>query len=374
MRIAIDTRLNSYRTGGIPHYTSQLLAAMIALAPGDQFITIAHRKPPRESLVYGSSITRRRVWTPPHHRWEQMLLPLELRRLRADVIHFPDVIPLFRLRAPTVITVHDLAFLRYPHILDQSARRFYGQIRRAVARADAIIAVSESTRRDLADLLAVDPARVDVVYEAAAAHFQPLKLQSDATRTIQGQSLRANTFALFVGTVEPRKNLATLIQALGIVRERRDLDPPPLLVIAGARGWLDDDVFALVKRLRLADAVRFVGNVGVHDLVWLYNACRVYLHPELYSGFGLPVLEAMQCGAPTIVADTSSLPEVAGDASLLIPPEDVAAWAEAWRNVWQDGDLRNRLRDAGRQQAAKFTWDTAAQATLQIYRRIVREH
>lgn len=375
MRIAIDTRLNSYRVGGIPEYTNQLLMGLADLTANDVVIKIEHRKPALGSYVYGTE--RRRVWTPPHNRWEQTLLPWELRHLRADVIHFPDFIPLFKLRAPTVITVHDLAFVRFPEILDAAARRYYGQIGRAVQRADAIIAVSQNTRRDLAEFLNVDPARVDVVPEAAAAHFKPLDLPQHAERTINGHTLRRDTFALFVGTLEPRKNLPTLLRALRSVLDRHaqrrhtDADPPSL-VIAGARGWLDSDIFALVRDLRLGNAVHWLGPVDTRILVWLYNACRLYLHPELYSGFGLPILEAMQCGAPVVAANVASLPEVAGNAGLLLPPEDVAAWADAWSALWHSSTRRDQLRRAGVQRAAQFSWANTARQTLAVYRRIAQ--
>lgn len=368
MRIVIDARLNAYRTGGIPQYTRQLLRAMAEIAPEQRFVALNHRKA-EAPVVQAANIAHRRVWTPPHHRLEQMALPLELTGIDADVLHFPDFIPLFRLRRPTAITIHDLAFIRYPEILDAAARRYYGQIRRAVERADAIIAVSESTRRDIAELLAVEPERVDVVYEAAAPQFQPLDLPPDAERTINGHLLRRDRFGLFVGTLEPRKNLPTLLRALHLLGEQPHIDPPKL-VIAGPRGWLDDDIANLVSQLRLADTAQFIGGVEIDDLVWLYNACRVYLHPELYSGFGLPILEAMQCGAPVISADNSSLPEVAGTAALLLPAQNVAAWAEAWHNTWIDRALRQQMREAGRQQAARFSWSTAARETLSIYARI----
>ncbi len=371
MRTAIDLRLNSYRGGGIPQYTNQLLYALADVARADdQFVAIRHRKPAIGSVVYGRTIDTRKVWTPPHHRWEQLILPLELVRLRADVIHFPDFIPLFRMRVPTVITVHDLAFIHYPQILDRNARRYYSQIQRAVERADAVIAVSHSTRNDIVELLKIDPAKIEVIHEAAAPHFKQLELAPQARHTINGHELVANTFALFVGTIEPRKNLQTLLHALHTLRQQGE---PPVLVVAGTRGWLDEPVFALVEQLGIAEHVRFIGGVSERDLVWLYNACRVYVHPELYSGFGLPILEAMQCGAPVIAADTSSLPEVAGDAAILLSPTDHQAWAETWQRVWHNNQLRGQLRQRGLQRAAAFTWTAAAQQTLDIYRRVANK-
>jgi len=370
MHIAIDNRLSAYRVGGIPEYTRQLVAATAEqLGTKDRLTIIEHRRGPRGMLGYGRPITRRGVWTPPHHRWEQLLLPLELAGLAADVVHFPDFIPLFQLRAPTVITVHDLAFLRFPGILDPNARRYYGQIDAAVRRADAIIAVSESTRHDLDELLGVDPRRVAVIHEAAAPAFGPLDRAAVSERRIGDARLRAGDFALFVGTLEPRKNLRTLLEALRLVIDRKRTAPK--LVIAGPRGWLDDPLFATVRRLRLEPHITFTGAVDRRALVWLYNACRVYLHPELYSGFGLPVLEAMQCGAPVIAARSSSIPEVAGDAALLLEPEDPEAWADAWEQLWDDSAARRELGARGIERAAGFSWQRAAASTLDVYRRVV---
>jgi glycosyltransferase involved in cell wall biosynthesis len=267
--------------------------------------------------------------------------------------------------------------LRYPDILDDNARRYYGQIERAMSHAAAIIAVSHSTRRDILELLRVNESKIVVIHEAAAPQFQPLDTTHEPERVISGQRLRAGEFALFVGTVEPRKNLATLLRALRVILDlrtfrRRPDDDPPHLVIAGPRGWLDTPIFKLVDELQLHDRVRFVGGVSEADLVWLYSACRVYLHPELYSGFGLPILEAMQCGAPVVAADTSSLPEVMGSAGLLVPPLDVDAWSDSWQRVWRDESLRERMRAAGFAQAARFSWTTAAKATLRLYHRLAQ--
>lgn len=380
MHVVIDNRLSAYRAGGIPQYTTQLAAALARIMTQEERLTlIEHRTAMRQSARDDRPVRHRRVWTPPHHRWEQITLPLELIGLAADVIHFPDFVPLFRLRAPAVITVHDLAFLRYPEIVDDAARRYYGQIQHAVSHAAAIIAVSHSTRRDILELLEVDESKIAVIPEAAAPHFQPIDMTQEPERVINGQRLRAGTFALFVGTVEPRKNLTTLLQALRTILDRRgaaryrDADPPQL-VIAGPRGWLDAPIFNLVDALRLGDAVRFIGGVAPRDLVWLYNACRVYLHPELYSGFGLPILEAMQCGAPVLAADTSSLPEVVGAAGRLLPPLDADAWSNAWLGIWHDAATRENLRRAGFQQAARFSWTAAAEATWAVYRGVARQH
>ncbi len=368
LSVAIDVRLNAYRVGGIPQYTSQLAAALAAEMPRDRLVLLEHRRATSPLLV-APNIRHQRCWTPPHNRWEQWTLPLELMRVRADVLHSPDFIPPMHRRLPAVITVHDLAFLHFPEILDDAAKRYYGQIGAAVRSADAIIAVSQSTRRDIEELLAVPPDRITVVPEAASPIFRPHELGPDEQRVINGVPLVAGTFALFVGTIEPRKNLETVLRSLAALADRQE---PPDLVIAGPRGWLDGPIFELIRDLKLGERVRLIGGVGQEQLVWLYNACRVYVHPERYSGFGLPVLEAMQTGAPVIASDTPALVELVGDAGLLLPATEVEQWADAMYRLWHNEDLRSELRVRGLARAMAYSWERAARETRAVYLQVAR--
>jgi glycosyltransferase involved in cell wall biosynthesis len=370
MRIGVDARLNAYRQGGIAQYTRQLLAAMAAAAPGECFVALQHLSQQRP-LVLAPNVRRAAMITPPHNRFEQWSLPLELLPRRLDLLHCPDFIAPRRRPCPAVITIHDLAFLHFPEILDAGARRFYGQVRAAAHDADAVITVSEATRRDIATLLELDPGRVDVIYEAADPRFAPTLVAANERRTVGGHQLTAGGFLLFMSTIEPRKNLETLLRALRVCIDR-DGRAGYLLAAAGARGWLDEPIYALVRELRLEDAVLFLGQVGPDEQIWLYNACRLYLNPSLYEGFGLPALEALACGAPALVADTSSLPEVVGDAARLLPPRDVAAWADAIAELWADDGARAELARRGPPRAAAFSWRRAALETLAVYRRVER--
>lgn len=368
LRVAVDARLNAYRIGGIPQYTAQLVATLAEHYPADTYILLEHRKAKRP-VATAANIEHRRLWTPPHNRWEQRALPLELRRIDADLLHMPDFIPPIRRRIPAVITVHDLAFLHYPEILDDDAKRYYAQIDQAVRSADVIIAVSDATAKDLQEVLSVPPERITVIPEAASPFFTPLELGPDEERVVNDVPLRPGSFVLFVGTIEPRKNLETLLRALVQARGTegcRDMK----LVIAGTRGWLDAPIFQLIDDLRLGHAVAAVGGVERDDLRWLYNASRFYVQPELYSGFGLPVLEAMQCGAPVVAADTSALPEVVGDAGVLVPPTDVDRWAEGLQSLWTDAGVRADYRMRGFARAAGYTWERAARETRALYAQI----
>ncbi len=369
MRVGIDARLNAYRRGGISEYTRQLLTALAPLAQPDTLFSLQHRDHLRP-LVVAPNVSRATLFTPPHHRLEAWSLPVELLRLRLDLIHFPDFIAPKRRSCPAIVTIHDLAFLHFPDILDDNARRYYSQVHASVQHADAVIAVSEATRRDIARLLDLPLERIDLVYEAAAPMFAPIMLADGETRQINQQVLRAGNFMLFVSTLEPRKNLPTLLKALRLCHDRRP-DIPYSLVVAGARGWRDQAIFDTLRDLRLSDSVLLLGNIQPEDLRWLYNACVMYVNPSLYEGFGLPVLEALACGAATIVSDVSSLPEIVGDAALLVPPQDVLAWAEIIERIWQNNDLRHDLEQRGPLQAARFSWQRCAEETLAIYRRVV---
>ncbi|MCS6842083.1 MAG: glycosyltransferase family 4 protein [Roseiflexus sp.] len=369
MRIAIDARLNAYRTGGIPQYTRQLMAALAVCAVDDQIISLQHRDHLRP-LVVAPNVVRHPLYTPPHHRFERWTLPLELLLVRPNVLHLPDfVAPRYRC-CPTVVTIHDLAFLRYPNILDRAAAAYYRQVGDSVSRADAVIAVSETTREDIAQFLDVPPERIDVIYEAAAPIYTPISLRPGEARVLAGTPVKAKSFMLFVSTLEPRKNLPSLLRALRVCLDRRP-DRTYRLIVAGARGWRDEDIFATVRDLHLEEHVLFAGRVGQYDLRWLYNACRFYVNPSLYEGFGLPLLEAMACGAACLASSSASLPEIGGDAVEYVPPLDIGAWADRMEALWDDEERRERMGRLARARAEQFSWLRAARETLAVYRRVV---
>ncbi|MGQ9547841.1 MAG: glycosyltransferase family 4 protein [Roseiflexus sp.] len=369
MRIAIDARLNAYRAGGIPQYTRQLMTALASIAVEHQIISLQHRDHLRP-LVIAPNVVRHPLFTPPHHRFERSILPLEVLIARPDVLHFPDFIaPRYRF-CPTVVTIHDLAFLRYSDILDRAAAAYYRQVGNSATHADAVIAVSETTRQDIAQFLDLSPEQIDVVYEAAAPIYKPLSLRPGEVRVLSGVPLTEGAFMLFVSTLEPRKNLPTLLQALRICLDRRP-GRGYRLVVAGARGWRDEGIFTAVRDLHLEENVIFAGYVGQYDLRWLYNACRLYVNPSLYEGFGLPLLEAMACGAACLASSSSSLPEIGGDAVEYVPALDAGAWADSIEALWDDPDRRATMGRLARARAEQFSWQRTARETLAIYRRVV---
>ena len=257
---------------------------------------------------------------------------------------------------------HSEAF-RAPH-----RRYLQAQVRRSTRRARGVIAVSEATKRDLVELFGLPPQRITVVYNGVDESFSLCPPQAAAEhRADNSQPAR---YILHLGTLEPRKNLARLVQAFARVRAHSAGDPPLKLVLAGGKGWSYDAIFTEVERLGLTEDVLFPGYIDDRALADWYRGAAVFVYPSLMEGFGLPVLEAMACGAPVVTSNISSLPEVAGDAALLVDPYNVEALADALLGLLDNDALAAELRARGLKQAARFSWSRTAEQTAAIYRRM----
>ncbi len=365
MHVSIDARLVYYTRAGIAAYTLSLTDALAAAFPEERF-TLLQDARSREPLINAPNVSIARTRVPSHHRAEQLLMPWVARGIGADVFHSPDFIPPLRYRGRSVITIHDLAFLIYPHFMTRDAARYYGSIDRAVRHADQIIAVSQSTKRDLIRMLGTPEEKISVIYEAADPLMGPVD-RTEALQRVKALYDLPEDFILFVSTIEPRKNVGGLLHAYS--RLRQDYKLTPALVLVGAPGWLSDDVYALVDKLEIRPYTFFLGRVEASNLRYLYNAARCLVHPAFYEGFGLTPLEAMACGTPVIVSNISSLPEVVGDAGLLVDPQqDQEITVALWRLLTDDA-LAAELRRKGLQRASGFSWQRAAELTMDVYRR-----
>ncbi len=366
MRIGIDARIIAYRRGGITNYIRHLLPALTALDPDTEYRVLRHRRD-RTRGEAGPNVRRVTVWTPCHHRWEKWALGIEIAPLRLDLLHSPDFIPPAFGAWHFVITVHDLNFLYYPHFLTAESRRYYNdQIGWAVAHADHILAVSEATRADLIRLLGVSPEKVTTVYEGVSPAFCPLP--SDETqKTLHRYGLTPG-YLLFVGTLEPRKNLPGLLTAYRILLDRGETREP--LVVVGGKGWLYEEIYKRVATLYLENHVRFIHDVPDEDLPAFYNGAALLAMPSFYEGFGLPALEAQACGTPVVISDRGSLPEVAGAAAVIVNPDSPEDIAAGIARVLGDPSLQAALRSAGPTWAARFTWEQTARGVLAVYRNV----
>jgi len=368
MRIGIDARLVYYSQAGISQYILRLIQGLAESDRENEFIILQSRKD-KHLIVDRPNFKRVSLWTPSHHRLEQYALRVEISGLNLDVLHSPDFIPPFHCRCKSIITIHDLAFLLYPHFLTKDSARYYSQIDEAVKRTDHIIAVSESTKQDTIRLLGAPEHKITVIYESANPIYRPVKDREILEQTKSKYDVTGD-FILFVSTIEPRKNLPTLLKAYKQLLDSYRAGVK--LVVVGRRGWLSEEVFTLIDELKLTNDVLFLDRVPIKDLLHLYNAAQLLVQPSFYEGFGLPPLEAMACGTPVVVSNVSSLPEVVGDAGLLVDPEDVSELAVAIWRVLTDEALREDLIAKGFKRAQCFSWEKTALQTLELYRRVAQ--
>ena len=284
------------------------------------------------------------------------------KRLGAQIVHYPANIGPLAPMTGIVLTIHDLTFIRFPEWYRWNRAAYYrASVPSSVRQAERIIADSESTAADLRKLLKVKPERVDVIPLAVSAEFRPAS-EVQVTAAVERYHL-PSAFFLYEGTLEPRKNLVRLIEAWSQIAANCRFD----LVIAGRTGWKCEPVEQAAAASPFARRIHFPGFIEQEDLPAVMSAARVFVWPSLYEGFGLPPLEAMACGTPVITSNTSSLPEVVGDAALTVNPEDTAALARAMKAAADDQGLRTRLSAAGALRAAEFSWDYTARLTLASY-------
>jgi glycosyltransferase involved in cell wall biosynthesis len=366
MRIAFDgTTLRPARTG-VGYYTEHLLHHLVKENVDDEIIVVSNRPldtvcplPQQVRVVASPSRLPRLVWM-------QTIAPRLLGRLRVDVAHFTNGMVPLALSIPTVVTIHDMSLTMFPKY--HPPRRVLLNrplVDVAARRADAIITVSESAKRDIVRLYGSQAERIHVVHEAAAPSFQPVPDGAVLDRVRQRYDL-ASRFILYVGTIEPRKNLPKLIE--GFARKRKSGQLPHQLVCAGPYGWLSRDIEDLIDRLQIEDAVRFTGYVPFQDLAALYSLAEMFVFPSLYEGFGLPVIEAMACGTPVVTGHVAALAEVGGGAVEQVAHLDADSLGDAMVRLADDRRRREQLSSLGLQRAHMFSWERAARETLKVYR------
>ena len=363
MRIAIDaSRTVVARRTGTERYSLELIRALLRLDPGNEYL-LYFNQPPPPGLIEPAPNWRARV-IPQRRLWTHTRLSWALLRDQPDLLFVPaHVLPLVH-RCPSVATVHDLGFRFFPEAHPRLGRWYLElSTRWAVRRASRLIAVSGCTATDLQRCYGVDPARVAVVYEGVDPTFAPV---SDAHRlklVRDRHGLSEHPYLLTVGTLQPRKNLGLLLQALRLLLDQGlDLQ----LAVVGRTGWGNLDLPAESARLGLTGRLHPLGYVPDENLPALYSGALAVVLPSLYEGFGLPALEAMACGAPVVASNNSVLPEVVGSAGILVDPRDPRGLAETLRRLAIEPGLGEQLARQGLARAATFTWERAARETLAV--------
>ncbi len=367
-RVALDGLPLVVRSAGVATYTRELVRHLAAAAPDLSVALFAPRwfgAPGGHKGLQGLQGQVIRNWRYPLVMGPVPVLSLESVLGPVDLFHGTTYSLPVRAKAALVTTVHDLALLRHPELGTRRLRAMVEAGVRSLPRASRVIAVSEFGRDELVELCGIDPQTVDVVYNGCAEHFAPSDAAAARAAVAPLLGSGADRYILHVGTHEPRKNLPALIRAYA--RARREAGIPHRLILAGEPGWEPLSLSGVAEQAGVGGDVVLPGRVGAELLPALYAGAELFVFPSLYEGFGLPVVEAMASGVPVITSGTSALPEVAGDAALLVDPKSEVEIANAIRTCIEDGDRRQRMRAAGIERARSFTWASTAQGTLSSY-------
>lgn len=371
MRIAIDAHSIGTRLGGNETYAANLIEALARIDCVNDYtlyVTTAEAVD-RYSRRWPNFLVRS---TRPHTPLIRIPLTLsaELRKNPVDVLHVQFTAPPF-CPCPVVVSVHDLSFEHLPQTFHRRSRtQLRLTVRHSVRRAARVLTLSEHTRNDVIETYGIERSGVEVIPIAASPNFRPVSDERELQRVRHTYRIESD-YILSVGSIQPRKNLVRLVRAYSLLRDKVGADKLPKLVFVGKRAWLYDETLRALEEAALGDSVVLTGYVPESDLPALYSGSTCFVYPSFFEGFGLPPLEAMQCGAPVIIGNRTSLPEVAGDAAIAVDPFDVQGIAGAIEELINKPALREELRVKGLARAKKFNWDETAKRTLQVYEQIV---
>ena len=353
MKIAIDTQTILGQRSGFGFYVKNLVEGLKAVDYEDEFVLI-------------SPETELDLSTPQRFIWDQYIFPGQAKKNKVDILHQPCFsVPIFY-HGKKVVTAHDIIPYIFPKFLPLASRLYFSKwMTFSYKYADHIITDSESTKKDLIKYLKLPENKISVIYLAASKEFYPRR--SEEITRIKSKYQITKKYFINVGTIEPRKNLLFLVEVFSLAVK---LGIQENMIIVGKKGWYYDELFTLVKKLNLQERVIFTGYVPDEDIPILYSGATALTFTSIYEGFGLPVLEAMACGTPIISSDSSSLPEVVGDAGVLLSVKDKKTWVENMVKISQNVELTQQLSRKSIEQAKKFSWEKCAQETSQVYKQV----
>jgi glycosyltransferase involved in cell wall biosynthesis len=377
-RIGIDITSAITQGAGIGRYTRELVSALVKSDSETTYILFSAKRPASrptsQPVPIAKNVTFREAqigerWL--YRIWYRLSLPLSVQWFTGDLdlFHSPDfVLPPVRGHIPTLLTVHDLSFLHFPDTFTPSLVGYLNRVvPRSVRRASHVLADSEATKSDLIQAYNVPAEKVTVLFSGVSNDFHPVSDERLISHVRHKYGIGERPYVLSVSTLQPRKNFQMLIRAFKAVSARF----PHTLVIAGGKGWLYEQIVDEIARQELEGRVLLVGFAADDDLPALYSGASLFAYPSIYEGFGLPLLEAMACGAPVLNSNASCLPEVAGDATVQLSPLDPSAWSEAIVSLLEDAPKRASMVAAGFLQARRFTWSRAAQELRALYTRLL---
>jgi len=374
LNIAIDVRTINKPRSGVGYYVTNLIKNLQDIDTKNHYCLISNNGEYENTFkAHPNFESHKTIISNENHfigdLWENITLPLFLRKKGVDVFHGPAfMIPLLNGKIGAVVTIHDIVSFRMPSTIPKKYALYMQLLIRTVAkRANMVITVSEFNKRELMDCLNVPESKIKVVHHGVSPMFKP---DNDAAKRelLKAKFGVRKNYMLFVSNLEPRKNLVRLMEAFDQARAK--LNGEYQLVICGKKGWLYKEILKTYEKLRGQDDIIITNYVNEDDLLGLYQNADMFVFPTLYEGFGLPVLEAMASGAPVITSNVSSLPEIAGDAAELINPLNVEEISNAMLKLAASSDTRMEMRKKGFAQAAKFSWGETARRTLEVYNSI----
>jgi glycosyltransferase involved in cell wall biosynthesis len=367
MRIGLVTNSIDEQSGGVATYASELIRNLNAIDEENDYILI-HHTPSDHSIYHRNQDIIIKSYSPYYKGtiWKLVNAPLKLRKgCNLDVVHDLNGIgPLsYRMPFQKVVTIHDLIPIIYPTTFNlPNALTHRLLLPKTLHRADKIITVSSNTKKDIMNIYDIPEEKITTIYNAVSEHFK-IATEQEILDLREKYSLNF-PFILFVGTLEPRKNIPSLLKAFKILSRK---EPGLKLVIAGKRGWKYKEIFQLISSLEIGSDVRYLQYIDQNDLPVLYSAAEVFVYPSLYEGFGLPPLEAMACGCPVVTSNVSSMPEVTGNAALLIDPTDVEAISDSVHLLLSDDNLKGKMIKNGLTNVKRFSWHQCAKETRAVY-------
>jgi glycosyltransferase involved in cell wall biosynthesis len=368
--IGVDATPLLGERSGVGNYTARLLAAQLKTEPERDYLLYSNR--PLENLEPELERAKRIPGYLPRSRWlwMQLMLPRIIRQTEPDLCHFTNALAPIWSNKPYVLSIYDATLFLYSRYHPRTrllAIRM--MLPMAVRRASAVITISKSAQHDLQQVLKIPPEKIHIVYGAAPKNFEPVRNPEKLAQIRQKYKL-PDQFLLYVGTLEPRKNLTRLVRAFSHLKEQGQ---PHKLVLAGPWGWSMNGFQQQIEELGLGESVQMLGYIPDEDLPGLYSLATVFVFPSLYEGFGLPPLEAMACGTPVLSSKNSSLAEICGDAAYLVDPLDEESLLEGLQRVLGDKTLREKLGEFGRKRAAEFSWERAARETSAVYDLVLKD-
>jgi glycosyltransferase involved in cell wall biosynthesis len=370
MRIAFDATPIARAKSGIGYHVEFLVSAIARTGECAEIILFANREPLFDGTMPSSCRWPRRHLFPKRAVWMQFLLPLLIREERPDLVHYVNFNAPILLKHRFVVTFHDMVLFHHPEFFTWKKRFLTRALMPVVARrALGILTVSETVKSEIVAGLGVDPRKIFVVPPAPADLYRPVEKTAARDEVLSRHGL-ATPYVLFVGTLEPRKNLDGLLRAFD--RLKAETEVPHTLVVVGGRGWKYGPIFKTVDGLSSKSAVRFLDYVPLEQMPALYAAASALVFPSFYEGFGVPPLEAMRCGTPAVVSDIPVLREILGDAAIFVDPRDPGSIAEGMRRVLTDTILSAGLVERGRARGDLYTWDRSARGALDAYRTVLR--